>query len=59
MTTRDSRYESRDELQMDVDRMVNEGLAGGYTSAGNGSIGLTTTDTMSEWETYFEETTEG
>jgi hypothetical protein len=43
---RDSLYESRDEMFMDIDRMVNEGLGGGIVSTQNGLIEETSTDTM-------------
>lgn len=43
----DSRYESREDAFMDIDRMVNDGLAGGRVSEQNGLIEETTTDTMS------------
>jgi len=44
-------YEGRAEAEMDIDRMVNEGLGGGYVSpVKNGKIGETTTDTMNDLE---------
>jgi hypothetical protein len=47
----DSDYEGRAEAEMDIDRMVNEGLGGGYVSpVKNGKIGETTTDTMDDLE---------
>jgi hypothetical protein len=51
MNNRDSLYEGRDTHDMDVDRMVNEGLGGGNVSAQNGLIEETTTDTMDESNT--------
>ncbi|WP_276353921.1 hypothetical protein [Cohnella caldifontis] len=39
-------YEGRDEFDMDVDRMVNEGLGGGQVTVDNGLITETTTDAM-------------
>lgn len=42
----DSLYESREDMFMDIDRMVNEGLGGGQVSPQNGLIDETTTDTM-------------
>ncbi|WP_126428645.1 hypothetical protein [Brevibacillus marinus] len=45
---RDSLFEGRDEHFLDVDRMVNEGLAGGIVSPQNGRIDDTTTDTMDD-----------
>ncbi|NMO95732.1 hypothetical protein HII30_08090 [Paenibacillus lemnae] len=37
----------RESTMLDIDRMVNEGLGGGYvTEDDNGKIGDTTTDTM-------------
>jgi hypothetical protein len=43
---RDTRYEGRDEFDMDIDRMVNEGLGSGQVTDQNGLIEETTTDTM-------------
>lgn len=45
--------ESRSERFMDVDRMVNEGLGGGYVTEDNGLIEQTTTDTMNAPEFLF------
>ena len=39
-------YEGRDQFEMDIDRMVNEGLGGGNVSPQNGLIEETTVDTM-------------
>ncbi|MBN2980252.1 MULTISPECIES: hypothetical protein [Cohnella] len=44
----DSIYEGKDEYDMDVDRMINEGLGGGQVTVHNGLIEETTTDTMEE-----------
>lgn len=44
----DSAYEGRDRHFVDVDRMVNEGLAGGLVTLQNGRIESTTTDTMDD-----------
>lgn len=38
-------FEGRSEYEMDIDRMVNEGLGGGYVTEHNGLIEHTTTDT--------------
>jgi hypothetical protein len=46
MDKRDSVYEGRDTYEMDIDRMVNEGLGGGSVSEQNGLIEETNTDTM-------------
>ena len=47
----DGDHEGRAEAEMDIDRMVNEGLGGGYVSpVKNGKIGETTTDTMDDLE---------
>jgi hypothetical protein len=43
---RDTLYEGRDQYDMDIDRMVNEGLGGGQVSDQNGLIEESTTDTM-------------
>lgn len=44
----DLRHEGREQYDMDIDRMVNEGLGGGTVSLHNGLIDETTTDTMTE-----------
>ena len=44
----DAEHEGRLTAEMDIDRMVNEGLGGGQVSSRNGRIGDTTTDDMSE-----------
>ncbi|RJE88870.1 hypothetical protein D3P07_12960 [Paenibacillus sp. 1011MAR3C5] len=38
--------EGRDTYDMDIDRMVNEGLGGGQVTIHNGLIAESTTDTM-------------
>ncbi|SFA96638.1 hypothetical protein SAMN05216312_102559 [Cohnella sp. OV330] len=43
-------YEGRDNYDMDIDRMINEGLGGGQVTLDNGLIEETTTDTMREKE---------
>ncbi|RJX39435.1 hypothetical protein D3P09_08355 [Paenibacillus pinisoli] len=40
--------EGRDTYDMDIDRMVNEGLGGGQVTIHNGLIAESTTDTMAE-----------
>jgi len=45
-TNCDSCYEGRDAYDMDIDRMVNEGLGGGQVSDQNGLIEETTVHTM-------------
>jgi hypothetical protein len=53
---KDSLHEGRDENFIDEDRMVSEGLGGGYvTTQDNGLIGDTTTDTMEQSESILEE----
>ncbi|WP_217594922.1 hypothetical protein [Cohnella sp. GbtcB17] len=47
---RDHIYEGRDNYDMDIDRMINEGLGGGQVTLDNGLIEETTTDTMREKE---------
>lgn len=42
----ESQYEGRADYDMDVDRMVNEGLGGGNVTLQNGLIDESTTDTM-------------
>jgi hypothetical protein len=46
MENRDAKYEGRDAFDMDIDRMVNEGLGAGQVTTQNGLIEETTTDTM-------------
>jgi hypothetical protein len=45
-TERDTYTEGRDDYDMDIDRMVNEGLGGGQVTDQNGLIEETTTETM-------------
>ncbi|MEJ8548079.1 hypothetical protein [Brevibacillus borstelensis] len=45
-TERDTYTEGRDNYDMDIDRMVNEGLGGGQVTDQNGLIEETTTETM-------------
>ncbi len=42
----DAIFDGRDEYDMDVDRMINEGLGGGQVTVHNGLITETTTDYM-------------
>lgn len=44
----ESCFEGRDQFDMDIDRMVNEGLGGGQVTIHNGLIASSTTDTMTE-----------
>lgn len=44
----DARYEGREDYDMDIDRMINEGLGGGQVTKHNGLIEETTTHTMKE-----------
>ena len=46
MSNRDAKYEGRDAYDMDIDRMINEGLGGGTVSDQNGLIEETSVDTM-------------
>ncbi|QRG67241.1 hypothetical protein [Brevibacillus choshinensis] len=46
MSIRDNVYEGRDAYDMDIDRMVNEGLGGGQVSDQNGLIEESTVHTM-------------
>ncbi len=46
VSNRDARYEGRDAYDMDIDRMINEGLGGGIVSDQNGLIEETSVDTM-------------
>ncbi|GEB33323.1 MULTISPECIES: hypothetical protein [Brevibacillus] len=45
-TCQDSCNEGRDSYDMDIDRMINEGLGGGIVSDQNGLIEETSVDTM-------------
>jgi hypothetical protein len=51
----DHKVEGRDEHFIDIDRMVNEGLGGGYVTENNGLIDASTTDTMDDAESVLEE----
>ena len=42
----DADYEGREDYDMDVDRMINEGLGGGQVTLHNGLITETATDAM-------------
>jgi hypothetical protein len=42
----DSIHEGKDVYDMDIDRMINEGLGGGQVTVHNGLIAETSTDTM-------------
>jgi hypothetical protein len=42
----DSIHEGKDVYDMDIDRMINEGLGGGQVTMNNGLISESTTDTM-------------
>ena len=44
--SKDERHEGREQYEMDIDRMVNEGLGGGQVTLQNGLIDDTTTDSM-------------
>jgi len=46
MNERDSHHEGRDAYDMDIDRMVNEGLGGGQVTTQNGLIEETSVDTI-------------
>ncbi|WP_373230765.1 hypothetical protein [Cohnella sp.] len=46
MQGNDSVHEGKDVYDMDIDRMINEGLGGGQVTVNNGLIAETTTDTM-------------
>ncbi|MGG1660961.1 hypothetical protein [Brevibacillus sp. NRS-1366] len=46
MSNRDAKHEGRDAYDMDIDRMINEGLGGGVVSDQNGLIEETSVDTM-------------
>lgn len=46
MQEEDSIHEGKDVYDMDIDRMINEGLGGGQVTVNNGLISESTTDTM-------------
>lgn len=48
----DSLHQGRDASFMDIDRMINEGLGGGTVTIHNGLIEETTTDTMTQADSY-------
>jgi len=50
VTMDDALFEGRNSADMDIDRMVNEGLGGGNITLHNGFIDHSTTDTMREEE---------
>jgi hypothetical protein len=54
-TKPDHNVQGRDEHFIDIDRMVNEGLGGGYVTENNGLIDDSTTDTMDDAESVLEE----
>ena len=51
----DVNSEGRETKFMDVDRMINEGLGGGMVTINNGLIGDTTTDTLDQRESIYED----
>lgn len=51
----DTHHQGREDYFMDIDRMVNEGLGGGYVSLKNGLIEESTTDTMDHPESVLHE----
>jgi hypothetical protein len=54
-TSPDHNDQGRDNKFIDIDRMVNEGLGGGYVTENNGLIDDSTTDTMDDAESVLEE----
>ncbi|MCR8636689.1 MULTISPECIES: hypothetical protein [Paenibacillus] len=50
----DALHQGREDYFMDIDRMVNEGLGGGYVSVNNGLIEESTTDTMDHPESVIQ-----
>lgn len=56
----DTWHDGRSNYEMDVDRMVNEGLGGGQVTVHNGLIDETTTDYMKSFEAdYLNDGEEG
>jgi hypothetical protein len=55
ITSPDHNDQGRDDKFIDIDRMVNEGLGGGYVTENNGLIDDSTTDTMDDAESVLEE----
>jgi hypothetical protein len=54
-TDADAVQQGRGEYFMDIDRMVNEGLGGGYVTLSNGLIEESTTDTMDHPESVVDD----
>lgn len=55
--TADSNNEGREQLEVDIDRMVNEGLGGGLVTDQNGLIEDTTTDTLNKVDSIIDNKT--
>lgn len=51
----DDDNQGRDTHFMDIDRMINDGLAGGLVTKHNGLIGETSTDTMENAESVIDD----
>ena len=49
----------RESAMLDIDRMVNEGMGGGYVTEDNARIGQTTTDTMKTVDEKPQDTKKG
>lgn len=56
MMASQNQKDSREDLFLDIDRMVNEGLGGGNVTKDNGVIEETTIDTMEYPESSFDKT---
>jgi hypothetical protein len=50
-----SDHKGRDQHEVDIDRMVNEGLGGGLVTSQNGLIEDTTTDTLNKVGSIIED----
>ncbi|GFN29822.1 hypothetical protein [Paenibacillus xylaniclasticus] len=58
--SRDLWHDGRSDYEMDIDRMVNEGLGGGQVTVHNGLIDESTTDYMKSFEVdYLNDGEEG
>ncbi|SFA45380.1 hypothetical protein SAMN05192569_100958 [Parageobacillus thermantarcticus] len=52
----DSRYEGRDQYDMDIDRMINEGMAGGYVHGHGDAVNIEETRDLVKEEPPYETT---
>ena len=55
-TRQDSQYEGRDEYYMDIDRMINEGMSGGYVHGHGDAVNIAEARDLVEEEPPHETT---